>query len=211
MLTEAALVRRPLVPAARATHLPRDVGWAWGVCWSVQLFLSSPVGPSSAGGQGVAGRGGERPIMLFYSASQCVDQGQWVGRCRTGRRCGRASRAGMLMILRRSVEARARVCWSPASTPAARSRLWEIAAHRIQAELAPKRPEGRCARGPSIRSANAVSMMACWRWVPSSEGPHFGCGWRGVPPTARRSARCRPGMAPTRPCRRFTRAVDSMI
>ena len=26
MLTEAALVRRPLVPAARATYLPRDVG-----------------------------------------------------------------------------------------------------------------------------------------------------------------------------------------
>ena len=25
MLTEAALVRRPLVPTARATHLPRDV------------------------------------------------------------------------------------------------------------------------------------------------------------------------------------------
>ena len=26
MLTEAALVRRPLVPAVRATYLPRDVG-----------------------------------------------------------------------------------------------------------------------------------------------------------------------------------------
>ena len=29
-----------------------------------------------------------------------------------------------------------------------------MAAHRIQAELAPKRPEGRWASGPSIRSAN---------------------------------------------------------
>ena len=29
----------------------------------------------------------------------------------------------------------------PASTPAARSRLCAIAAHRIQAELAPKRPD----------------------------------------------------------------------
>jgi len=33
-----------------------------------------------------------------------------------------------LTILRRSVDPRARVCWSPASIPAARSRLWAIAA-----------------------------------------------------------------------------------
>ena len=43
-----------------------------------------------------------------------------------------------------------------------------MAAHRIQAELAPKRPEGMWASGPSIRSANTVSMMACWRWVMSA-------------------------------------------
>src|SRR4051794_38310549 len=35
--------------------------------------------------------------------------------------------------------------------PAARSRLWAIAAHSVvQAELAPKCPEGRWARGPSM-------------------------------------------------------------
>jgi len=73
-----------------------------------------------------------------------------------------------LTILRRSVDPRARVCWSPASTPAARSRLWEIAAHSTQAELAPNRPDGMCASGPSIRSANTVSMIACWRWVMSA-------------------------------------------
>jgi hypothetical protein len=36
-----------------------------------------------------------------------------------------------------------------------------IAAHRIQAAFAPKRPDGMCANGPSIRSANTVSMIAC--------------------------------------------------
>ena len=66
------------------------------------------------------------------------------------------------------VDPRARLWWSPASTPAARSRLWEIAAHSTQAELAPKRPEGMWASGPSIRSANTVSMIACWRWVRSA-------------------------------------------
>ena len=70
-----------------------------------------------------------------------LDQGQWVGRCSIGRRCGRASRAATLMIRRRRVDPRARACWCPASTPAARSRLCAIAAHKIQAELAPKRPE----------------------------------------------------------------------
>jgi hypothetical protein len=79
-------------------------------------------------------------MVLRHNVSQDVDQGQWVGRCRIGRCCGRARRAGTLTILRRSVDPRARVCRSPASTPVARSRLWAIAAHRIQAELAPKRP-----------------------------------------------------------------------
>ena len=92
-------------------------------------------------GQAGADSGGLYPIVLRHNVSQCVAQGQWVGKCRIGRRCGRASRAGTVTILRRSVDPRARVCWSPARTPAARSRLWAIAAHRIQAALAPKRPE----------------------------------------------------------------------
>ena len=48
------------------------------------------------------------------------------------------------------------------------SRLWAIAAHRTQAEFAPKRPEGMWASGPSIRSANTVSMTAWRRWVMSA-------------------------------------------
>ena len=35
-------------------------------------------------------------------------------------------------------------------------------------ELAPKRPDGMCASGPSMRSANTVSMMAWRRWVMSA-------------------------------------------
>ena len=56
----------------------------------------------------------------------------------------------------------------PGQVAAARSRLWAIAAHRIQAEFAPKRPEGMWASGPSIRSAKTVSMMAWRRWVMSA-------------------------------------------
>jgi hypothetical protein len=48
----------------------------------------------------------------------------------------------------------------PTRAPAARSRFWAIAAHSTQAEFAPKRPDGMWANGPSIRSANTVSMIA---------------------------------------------------
>jgi hypothetical protein len=113
---------------------------AWRNRWSAQLSLFGPVGPVGVG-QDVAVSGGLCPMVLCHNWSQCLDQGQWVGRCRIGRRWGRASRAGTLMIVRRSVEPRALVCLSPASTPAARSRLWVIAAHSTQAELAPNRPE----------------------------------------------------------------------
>ena len=61
----------------------------------------------SAGGQAVAGSGGLYPMVLCHSASQAFDQGQWVGRCRIGRRWGRAGRAGMVTILRRRVAPRA--------------------------------------------------------------------------------------------------------
>ena len=37
-----------------------------------------------------------------------------------------------------------------------------------QAALAPKRPEGKCASGPSIRSAKTVSMIAWRRCVRSA-------------------------------------------
>jgi hypothetical protein len=64
---------------------------------------------------------------------------------------------GPLMILRRRVDPRTEGVRSPASTPAVRSRLWSIAAHRIQAELAPKRPEVIC----SSVVARHVDLLRC--------------------------------------------------
>lgn len=45
-----------------------------------------------------------------------------------------------------------------------------VSDHRADrhALLAANRPEGRWARGPSIKSANTVSMTACRRWVRSA-------------------------------------------
>ena len=45
-----------------------------------------------------------------------------------------------------------------------------MAAQTAQAEFAANRPDGRWASGPSIRSANTVSMIACRRWVMSAAG-----------------------------------------
>ena len=47
----------------------------------------------------------------------------------------------MLTMRRRNVAPRATALVAPARTPAARSRLWAIAAHRIHAEFAPNWPE----------------------------------------------------------------------
>jgi hypothetical protein len=108
--------------------------------------------------------------LMAWSHRRCRTgaQGQRLGRCRTGARAGRASRAGTVVRCRRRVAPRARAWRSPARVPAAWSRLWAIAVHGAQAELAPKCPDGRWARGPSIRSANTVSMMAWRRWVMSA-------------------------------------------
>ena len=57
------------------------------------------------------------------------------------------------MMRRRSVAPRA----TALAAPAARSRLWAIAAHRTQAELAPKRPEVIC----SSVVARPVYLLGC--------------------------------------------------
>ena len=87
-----------------------------------------------------------------------------------GLRCGRASRAGTFTIRRRRVAPRATACSALVRAPAARSRLWVIAAHQAHAWLAANDPEGRWASGPSMRSANTDSTIACWRWVMSAWG-----------------------------------------
>ena len=108
-------------------------------------------------GGGQAAAGGLWPMVWSHSRSQAGAQGQRLGRCSTGVRAGRASRAGTAMMRRRKVAPRARVCLSPARTPAARSRLCAIAAHRTQAELAPKRPEVIC----SSVVARPVYLLGC--------------------------------------------------
>jgi len=116
--------------------------WVACICWFAQLFLCSPVGPFGGGQAATLGGGGWDSITLRHNAVHALAQGQWLGRCKTGRRCGRVRRAGMLTILRRRVAPRAAAWRLPASVAAARSRLWAMAAHNTQAELAPKCPEG---------------------------------------------------------------------
>ena len=72
------------------------------------------------------------------------------------------------MSWRRRVAPRATASLPSLRVAAARSRLWVIAAQIAQALLAENWPEGRCASGPSIRSAKTVSMIACRRWVMSA-------------------------------------------
>jgi hypothetical protein len=108
------------------------------------------------------------PDTFIHSAVHCWAQGQCAGRCRIRRRCGRASRAGMKTMCRRRVAPRARACRSLVRVPAARSRLWVKAAQIAHALFAGNRPDGKCARGPSMRSANTVSMIAWRRWVMSA-------------------------------------------
>src|SRR3954453_22788096 len=98
------------------------------------------VGPGSAtvGSQAVAG--GPVANTAFQSAVQGSAQGQWAGRCSTRRRCGRVSRAGTAIRSRRRVAPRALACAGLARVPAARSRLWVIAAQIVHALFAENRP-----------------------------------------------------------------------
>jgi hypothetical protein len=57
-----------------------------------------------------AAAGGLWPIAWCHSRSQVGAQGQRLGRCRTGTRAGRASRAGTVISCRRRVAPRATVC-----------------------------------------------------------------------------------------------------
>src|SRR3990170_4690838 len=145
---------------------------AWMACWSAQRFhVLSPVGAACGGWTGGhAAMGGPVAAVntLRQSVVHCWAQGQWAGRCRTRRRCGRARRAGTLTTWRRSVAPRATAWLGLLRVPAARSRVWVMAAQMAQALLAANRLEGRCASGPSIRSANTVSMTAWRRWVRSA-------------------------------------------
>ena len=68
-----------------------------------------------------------------------------------------------------------------ASDPAARSRLCAMAAQASQAAFAGNEPDGRCASGPSARSANTCSTWAWSRWCSSawrvSNGESVNTAW----------------------------------
>ena len=66
------------------------------------------------------------------------------------------------------VAVRALASAGPVMVAAARVRLNAITAATSQAALALKRPEGRCARAESLRSAWTCSMIAWPRWVLSA-------------------------------------------
>src|SRR5690349_1517834 len=129
---------------------------------TISTATSTPViaGMRLRAGKTGSGKGAGRMVAQAIATARAA----WA----TGVRAGRASRAGTAMMRRRRVAPRARACGRPARVPAAWSRLWAIAAHSAQAELAPKCPDGRWARGPSIRSANTVSMIAWRRWTMSA-------------------------------------------
>jgi hypothetical protein len=85
------------------------------------------------------------------------------------------------MNRRRRVCPRARAWARLVRAAAARSRLCAIAAQVNQAPLAANRPDGRCARGPSIRSAKTCSMTAWARWARVGvHGGQRGVGEEGV-------------------------------
>src|SRR4051794_39522250 len=97
-----------------------------------------------------------------------VSQGQCRGRCNVRRRAEEAIRAGTLIKVRRMVAVRDLARAGPVRVAAARVRLNAMTANTNQAALAVNRPEGRCARAESLRSAWTASMMACPRWVLSA-------------------------------------------
>ena len=55
--------------------------WACCSCWSAQLFLLGFGRAFRQMGQAGADSGGLYPIVLRHNVSQCLDQGQWVGKC----------------------------------------------------------------------------------------------------------------------------------
>ena len=87
---------------------------------------------------------------------------------------------------RRSVAPRATALAAPASTPAARSRLWAIAAHSTQAELAPKRPEVICSSVVAQSRLPAGMRGGQCRRRGRQQGPMTGCDFFfGVSPAGK--------------------------
>ena len=149
---------------------------------------SCPVFPCRAmmaGGQVVADCGGLDPIVLRHSASQGFDQGQLVGRCRPGRRCGRTRRAGTLTMGRRSVDLRATawavsamVRWTAALRVMTRG---NCATWRTQAPTTARVSHAQSPRtriGPCAPAARAV--LIAWAIIGPAPLPDAACPARGA-------------------------------
>ena len=87
-------------------------------------------------------------MVLRHRASHASAQGQWLGRCRMGRALWSSQAGGDVDDLRRRVAPRATAWGPPARMPAARSRLWAIAAHRIQARVGAEASGGHVRQRP---------------------------------------------------------------
>jgi hypothetical protein len=136
----------------------------------------------SAVGQVVVVSGGLYPIVLRHRSSQCFVQGQWLGRCRIGRRWGRASQPVTLTMRRRSVAARATAWAPPASTPTARKYRTCTSDHGVGTRAA--------GRGMEPSASSEPTAFAPARVLPGRPG--------GLPAAGQRWARPRDtGIAPT--------------
>src|SRR6266516_3595200 len=104
---------------------------------AIPLQVSGQARRMRAGGQAVLGG----QAAAVWRLVQACRQGQYAGRCRVGRPCGRASRAGTRTRCLRSVAPRAFAWNRPARDPAARIRLWLMPAHTSQAAFAANRTD----------------------------------------------------------------------
>src|SRR6185437_11509403 len=125
----------------------RLVLWGPGA-WRARLWACGAAVTGSGLVRPLAPGGGRQavPNRFIQSWARC----QPWGRCKViSVRPWRAVRAATSMSSRRSVAPRALAQAGLARDPAARSRLWLMAARVSQAALAGNEPDGRWARGPS--------------------------------------------------------------
>lgn len=116
------------------------------------------------------------PVAVDHSSFQLVDHGQWIGRCRMSRRPVATIRAGMLMILVRSVAQRARI-W-PAAIAAARGDV-----ERDHRAGDPGGVGGVSARAPPVRACGEGVVVVDREFGgPVAAGDGLGRGPAGVTP-----------------------------
>jgi hypothetical protein len=131
-------------------------GEPWAVGRSARLFTSGL--RSWRWGRG-SSRGWKGSCRARWNSSSSPACGQCWGRCSTCRLVERAVRRGVLIRRARRVPVRAHACSTPASAPAARVRLWEIAAQPARRRWRQTGPRaGAPAPSRSGRRSNASRL-----------------------------------------------------